>query len=134
MTTPARIVRWRKANPERHRKTIVSYRKSPKGIVAHLWKNAKVRAGSKGLPFTLTKAAIARKLLKGTCELTGIQFEQSVTGRHPFTPSIDRVDYKKGYSDGNIRLVIFAINAARGDWGDEVLRQVCEAYMKHVTR
>ena len=51
---------------------------------------------------------------------TGIRFyaEFDVTGRfHPYAPSLDRIDPKRGYTPDNVRLVVFAINTMLLDWG-----------------
>lgn len=135
MSTAPRIARWRRENPTRHRQTVTRYRLSVKGTAAHLWKGAKARAESKGLPFDLTKEWIAEKLLQGKCAVTQIPFVREKSGAiHPFSPSIDRIIPVLGYTKSNCRVTVFALNAARGHWGDDVLKQVCEAFMKHITK
>jgi hypothetical protein len=52
-----------------------------------------------------------------------------VTGRfHPYAPSIDRINPKRGYTPDNVRLVVFAINTMLLDWGPTVLERVASAY------
>jgi hypothetical protein len=60
---------------------------------------------------------------EGRCALSGLKFDlrAGVQARlRPWAPSVDRIDIKKGYLKGNVRLVCIAANMARGDWDDEV--------------
>lgn len=64
---------------------------------------------------------------RGRCEVTGIPFSALKlpgrdSNRHPYSPSLDRIDPSTGYSRGNCRLVLFAVNVALNDWGIEILR------------
>lgn len=79
---------------------------------------------------------MAAKLEKGVCELSGIVIERVAPGdyrTHPFAPSLDRIQPSKGYTKENVRLVCFAVNRARSDWGDEVLLKIARALTTHVT-
>jgi len=38
-----------------------------------------------------------------------------------------------GYKKSNVRLVCFAVNRARSDWGDEVLLTIANGIVKHIT-
>lgn len=64
----------------------------------------------------------------GRCALTGLPFhtDRGVT-RHPFAISIDRMDSSKGYTLGNVRLVLLAVNLAMSHWGDEAFRSIARA-------
>ncbi len=72
----------------------------------------------RNLPFTLTDEW-ARARWTGKCELTGIPFV--VEGKHGkfFSPSLDRIDPKLGYVDGNCRFILFAVNTLKGVGTDE---------------
>lgn len=70
---------------------------------------------------------------RGLCELSGIPLQRVVERpesgdgrfRHPWAPSIDRIDSRAGYRPDNARLVCVAVNLALADWGEEVfLRMV----------
>lgn len=66
------------------------------------------------------------------CALTGIPFFMRVSGewgRHPFAPSIDRINSSKGYVEGNCRVVAVAVNIALADWGEDVFRRIAEGYV-----
>lgn len=47
--------------------------------------------------------------------------------RAPLSPSIDRIDNRKGYVEGNCRLVCFIANLGRNDFTDAEFIEVCEA-------
>lgn len=65
----------------------------------------------------------------GICALSGIPFWTERNGKRvsPWAPSIDRIDCTKGYVEGNVRFVCFAVNIALNEWGDEVLLKVARA-------
>ncbi len=64
----------------------------------------------------------------GRCALSGLKFHNEVFSdvfvKKPFAPSIDRIDCLGHYMKDNIQLVCTAVNFARGQWGDDVLRQI----------
>lgn len=70
----------------------------------------------------------------GKCALTQIEFliPQERTGgkASPFAPSIDRIDSSKGYEKDNVRLVCVAVNYALNEFGEEIFKQICKAYLK----
>lgn len=89
------------------------------------------------MAFDLDAAWLKEKLASGICELSGLQIERVAPGAyrtHPFAPSLDRIEPGLGYVKSNVRLVCFAVNRARSDWGDEVLMKIAIALsLKHVT-
>ncbi len=94
---------------------------------------AKTRSRKKGIPCDLTLDflfALAEE--QGyRCVLTGIEFFAPCThpGRTaPYIPSIDRINPKLGYVQGNVRLTVYAVNAMLLDWGEDVFRQVSNSF------
>lgn len=72
----------------------------------------------------LIKIAISSN---GRCQVTGIPFSDykpSGAKTCPYKPSLDRIDSKKGYTIENCRLVVYCINLAMSEWGDEVLEKI----------
>lgn len=119
---------WRAKNWERHRVNYMAHRLTIRGTAIHLRNMAMQRARERGLEFNLSRNLIEEKLLRGVCEVTGIKFLRRHGERiNPLTPSLDRINYRKGYTDNNIRVVIFAFNAARGHWGDKMTLRVAQA-------
>ena len=85
--------------------------------------SAKARALSKGLPFNLDVAWLEDKLSLMACEATGIPFNL-LASRGWDTPSLDRIIPEAGYTKQNTRLVLFALNAACGAWGEDRLLEI----------
>lgn len=71
----------------------------------------------------------------GMCAVTGLPMtiEKTFDGLHqPYAPSIDRIDSKKGYTSDNVRLTLWIVNHALGEWGEDHFRVIAEAYVsKH---
>lgn len=111
--------RWRQRHPEkeleRHREQYVATRKT--AYWRRLLSQAKKRAAKKNFSFELTPAwALAR--WTGKCEETGLEFHTGAN-RHPRSPSIDRIDNSKGYTQENSRFVVWGFNAAKCCGTDE---------------
>jgi len=97
-----------------------------------MFRNAKGRATLRGIPFTITKEWLERRMeiCAARCEVSGIPFDLSSARkgyRRPWAPSIDRINPKGPYSPGNARLVCSVVNYARSDWPDEVFWQMIHA-------
>lgn len=96
---------------------------------------ARRRAEKKGLPFGLTTAdlyALGDK--QGwRCALTGIPFDctNREAWNNPYTLAIDRLDNRDGYTLGNIRLVLHAMNVAIGPWGEDAFAEIAERFLAH---
>lgn len=74
------------------------------------------------------------KLERGVCEATGISFEFARSGRgrvHPLAPSIDRRSNRLGYTKRNCRVVAWAFNKAKGEWGEGVFSALARAYLNN---
>lgn len=112
----------RLAKPEWYAKHAPGYYRAYRGrhIVAggrpwlYLLKSRKSEAVQRGLEFTLTDEwAVAR--WTGRCELTNILFEKNKTnGPWPFSPSLDRIDNSRGYTQDNARFILWGANALKG--------------------
>lgn len=87
------------------------------------------RSAKKGIPFDLDQyeEQIQRRIDNGTCELTGIPFDLT-TQERAFSPSLDRIEAGGSYTIDNVRIVIFAVNALLGNWGESVAQNVSVAF------
>lgn len=66
------------------------------------------------------------------CALTNISFQSfENTSISPYTLSIDRIIPSAGYIVGNVRLVLYAINCALNEWGEDVFKTLCKAYLEN---
>jgi hypothetical protein len=98
---------------------------------------AKARSKTYSMDFDLDKEYLITlfELQNKKCALTGLEFAtaqgENSNKRRPFAPSIDRIDYKKGYTKDNTRLVCVAVNISLSDFGDEVFDKICEARVNY---
>lgn len=94
-----------------------------------LWKNAKDRAFRKKVPFNLPRELVASWLSLGLCQATGLRFDLALPTKRlePMSPTLDRVEAHKGYVVGNVRLVCWIYNRARGNGTDQDVWDFVEA-------
>lgn len=114
-------------SPDEKRAHVKAYRAKNRrdNYAAHLHREVGARAKRKGLPFDLPLAYFEAALAVGKCELSGLAFEHGEIG--PFSISVDRIKPELGYVLGNVRAVLWCLNAALGDWGLEVFLPVARA-------
>ena len=99
------------------------HRAKPAGRAPVLLSSCRGRARRKGLEFDLTKEWLV-PLLERPCPLTGIEFDFEGGPRNLRTPSVDRIDSSKGYTKDNCRVILWALNAAFGTWGEAAFREI----------
>lgn len=96
-----------------------------------LLNGSKTRAHSKSLPFNLTLDYLKEMYeeQEGLCAVTNKPF---CFTSHPTkhvadkdSVSLDRVDPKLGYTQGNVRFVTFQVNCAKGFYTDEEFYEMC---------
>ena len=98
---------------ERCREKSRVYRNTIYGRASRLTHGAKKRAFLAKIKFDLSIKWVEEKIKAGKCEVSGIEFVLS-DGRHPFAPSLDRTDPNKGYTEDNVKVVVWCYNAAKG--------------------
>ena len=105
------------------------YRSNP---IPQLIYNFKKRAKLAGVPFDLEPQDIKNKLnLTNTkCPVLGVNMEISKLGskNNDLTPSIDRIDPKKGYVKDNIIVVSMRANRIKNDATVDEIRKVADFY------
>ena len=66
----------------------------------------------------------------GKCALTGIDLKEEApegaTGAEWNSPSMDRIDSKLGYTKNNCRIIIYCINAFRGNMTDDQMYELAK--------
>ena len=122
MTQAERAIRAEKAAKQHFNRKY----KSLKGRAGCLFRSARDRAARKGLPFDLTVDWVLTRLKAGSCEVTGFGFEfgphpDGAGGRHPYGPSVHRVEPALGYTQENCQMVTWLYNRALGPYKHEVL-------------
>jgi hypothetical protein len=108
-------------------------RQATETILRGALRSARTRAKQKKVAFDIDVDFLLAMAVEQNfrCNLTGIEFLAKRTGSsriHPYTPSIDRIVPALGYTKGNVRLVIFAVNAMLLDWGEELFVQIANSY------
>lgn len=88
------------------------------------------RTKKKGGSMTMPALEFILKRSGGYCEVSGIPLYLGDEKRHPFQPSIDRIDSSVGYEPWNIRVVCLAVNYCMSHWGEKVFNQISAAMMK----
>ncbi len=90
---------------------------------------ARGRCKSRGLEFELTEADIGEPT---HCAVTGLPLDmsRSFNDGNTFCPSLDRIDPKKGYIKGNVRVVIHAYNLAKHTGDDESVLTMARALVR----
>lgn len=83
----------------------------------------------KGLQYNLDREWVREKL-EGVCEKTQLEFNFSLTPRHPFAPSIDRINPNKGYTKDNCQMVVYIFNVSKNNFAEEDLYKMCRAFIK----
>ncbi len=126
-------------NKEAHNKRAAKYKKSHPEVGTKSYRtarekrpwewpliNARGRSQKKGFAFDLTREWCEAKWT-GTCALSGLPFSFGSQDHHPFSPSIDRIESSKGYTQDNCRFVLFAVNSFKGTGTDEQMLEIANA-------
>jgi hypothetical protein len=92
--------------------------------------NAKHRSTKKSWAFDLTREWCEQNWT-GHCAVSGLPFVFGTQTHFPFSPSIDRIDSTKGYTQGNCRFVLFAINSFRGTGTDQDMLHIARAIIQY---
>ena len=106
------------------------YRKNP---IPQLYYNFKKRASLANVPFTLTKQDL-KDLLEKTgdrCPVLGIKFIKNADkNTRDYSPSVDRIDPKKGYTKNNTIVISFLANRIKTDASLNDIKKVYDFYLK----
>jgi hypothetical protein len=84
----------------------------------------KDEAKRKGVEFDLSLEWFEARLKAGVCELSGLGFDFESNGRRtpkPNAPSVDRIIPGGRYTEDNCRMVLFSINRALGNFGEDYI-------------
>lgn len=117
---------YRRANPGKVKSWYNNWKKRvPNG---GRLSNTKKQAKQKGLRFDLDIEWFDSRINAGVCELSGLPFDLTekygVGGRGPNSPSVDRKDPKGPYTKENCRMILWWLNRALVDLGDEYAMRV----------
>ena len=127
---------YKAANKTKLKTERYAYNHSFQGRLVALIQAAKQRARKHNLEYSLDREWILNLYEKqnGKCLLTGINFSMEnpvETNLNPLSPSLDKIIPKLGYTKDNTRLVCVAINIALNEFGENIFKKVCTAYLKN---
>lgn len=88
---------------------------------------AKVRATKRGLLFSITAEDLS---IPDVCPVLGIPIGMTYGARSDNSLSIDRIDSKKGYVEGNVRIISWRANRLKNDATLDELRAIV-SYMEN---
>lgn len=91
----------------------------------------RTRCKKMNIEFSLTPEWIKQRFDNGICELTGISFDM-VGKMTPNSPSIDRINPNGGYTPENCRMIIWSLNRALCDYGQEYMFMLFEKVLRKV--
>jgi len=102
-----------------------------------LLKASKRNAKHKNVPFALTLDHLMKLWhdQNGCCLITKRPFELTdLEGAisNPNAPSLDRIIPKLGYTEDNVRLIIWGLNVGMNEFGFEKFTLLCEDVLKYV--
>lgn len=119
------------ASKARHRKMRLAQGKQPQPpsiklspierLACELWRRARKLALHNGKPFDLTREWVYKKLV---CFCNS--HYHALGPKHPFKPSLDRVDNAKFYTQDNVRIVWLIENYARNSFTEEDVIEFCK--------
>jgi hypothetical protein len=89
------------------------------GRASQLLRRARHISKIKGWDYDLDADWIISRMTR--CKRTDTPFVLVADHRHPYAPSIDRIDGKLGYTKANCRIVSWIFNQARSNYSDAVL-------------
>lgn len=107
-------------------------RLSKEGRAYILMSAARIRAARDGWAFDLDLDWVKRKIYAGTCEVSGLPFDlrpPTRSAKNPFAPSIDRKNNDRGYTKRNCRAILWCLNVAFSDWGEQIALAASEAVL-----
>ncbi len=95
-----------------------------------LLSSIKSKCKKKNIPFDITEEDI---IIPSHCPVTGIELKirSERYKKDYFTPSVDRIDPKKGYTKGNVRIVCLWYNTAKLMFSDEVVYELCKKVVEN---
>jgi hypothetical protein len=105
--------------------------------ITKLLSTAETRAARDALPFSLAHAWLEERLVAQgyRCSLTNYTFTPNFeVGKNPFAPSLVLIDAEKGYTPGNVRLVLQSVSSAVSEWGMRHFDMICRGRVASINR
>lgn len=105
--------------------------KTPMEYSQRLVNGARNRSRVKNIPFDLCQKYVLQLLKPMKCSCTGaeLSFLNGIA-----SPSLDRIDSKRGYTRDNVRIVSWWYNAAKNEYTDAETYAAAKAFVVHVEK
>ena len=131
---------WRSPNAFENYKKDGSIRQAKaaltfKGRGVQMLARSRTRAKESGIAHNIVLEDILPKIKTGFCELTKLPFDLkpvTKTSQNAYAPSIDRIDSLKGYTKDNVRIVLYSVNAALGQFGTDIMLPILKAMINGI--
>ena len=97
-------------------------------VLQDRWHNAKSRAESKNLPFTITKEFLKTlwENQSSLCAISKIPMTYEIDqGRVFSNVSVDQINPGWGYTPENIQLICSAVNQLKSNWDKDTILYIC---------
>ena len=120
--------RARQRTPESKAKARARRNATPYNFVRYKVLAMRSAAKKRGLVWELDiDATIAKILRQGHCKLSGVKFVYKQGGgkKNIFSPSIDRIDSRKGYVPGNVMFVCWGVNVMKHEMSLYQFKKMC---------
>lgn len=102
---------------------------------AYMLNNMRGAARARGHECSITLDELKELLAPMRCSMTGIQLSwEGPVKANPIAPSPDRIDHNKGYVSGNVRIVSWIYNRARGNNSDEDVIAMAKALLSFISK
>jgi hypothetical protein len=108
-----------------------------RGRALQMVRSCKKSAKRRNIVFNISIEDVLPGVQSKNCQLTGIPFNLKPPEKKAmnlYAPSIDRIDNNKGYTKDNIRIVLWAVNRAVGEDGDEVMLPILKEMIKAIEK
>ena len=107
------------------------YKKSP---IPQMLSNSRIRARIKGIPHNINSNDIKKIWPKDNkCPVLRINFQMGYKNKKTksYAPSLDRIEPKKGYINGNISIVCDIVNRLKSDASIVDLKKISNFFINH---
>ena len=120
---------WKKTNLERWKEIqkTSDERKKQTDPIKFLLRQTKSHAKSKGIEFDIVSTDF---VMPETCPVLGIPITPFAKRLAPGTPSFDRIDPRKGYIKGNVKIISYRANRLKCDCIDPGELRAVAAYIE----
>ena len=131
--SPKAFENVKKTSIKQNAKNALTFR----GRAVQMLARSRNRAKESNIPHSIVLEDILSGVEAGFCQLTKLPFDLTPpnnASQNPYSPSIDRIDSLKGYTKDNIRIVLYSVNAALGQFGTEIMLPILKEMVKAIEK